>query len=437
MIKSIKISNFKSIKNVNMQLSNLNILCGENASGKTSIIHALLIAAQKTTGDFSADGVIVKIGELNELKNITSTGELQITVKCGDEIKEISFVKNDDVSQNRSSKLIVNPDPSDILTFEKRLFYLSSNRTGVMDTYSKGNYLFGTNGEAVIDFFYKQQEEFLGQEYMDKFKKAYPDASTSENRKFIEHVRFWMEYITGEDITIDSIPYTNQYTLRFGTNIRPINTGSGYSFLLPIIVVCLGAILVGEKLPTVILENPEIYLHPTAQKRLSDFFTFCKHFIQLIVETHSEHLLKNILDKKETRTKVFVVKKVNNNTKCYPFTHKNFKTYPISYPEVIYQAFGIASAELHIQLFGILHSRFIHRTRMNERLKTFDDYLSGISGVPLKTWINTNNNVQYNTLPTFIRNKIDHPEAKNTNNRKYSYTEQELKESIDWMLLQI
>ena len=147
--------------------------------------------------------------------------------------------------------------------------------------------------------------------------------------------------------------------------------------------------------------------------------------------------MKNILDKKETRTKVFVVKKVNNNTKCYPFTHKNFKTYPISYPEVIYQAFGIASAELHIQLFGILHSRFIHRTRMNERLKTFDDYLSGISGVPLKTWINTTNNVQYNTLPTFIRNKIDHPEAKNTNNRKYSYTEQELKESIDWMLLQI
>ena len=32
-----------------------------------------------------------------------------------------------------------------------------------MDTYSKGNYLFGTIGEAVIDFFSKQQEELLNQ----------------------------------------------------------------------------------------------------------------------------------------------------------------------------------------------------------------------------------------------------------------------------------
>lgn len=437
MIKSIQIKNFKSIKNINLQFSNLNVFCGENASGKTSIIHALLIAAQKTKSDYTADGLIIKIGELSELKNNTSAGDLQIKINCSDVFKEVSFLRNDDISQNKSSKLIVQPDPSDILPFEKKLFYLSSNRTGVMDTYSKGNYLFGTNGEAVIDFFYKQQEEFLNQEYMEKFKKSYPSSSISENPKFIEHVRFWMEYITGEDIAIDSVPYTNQYTLRFGTNVRPINTGSGYSFLLPIIVVCLGSILVGEERPTVILENPEIYLHPSAQKRLSDFFAFCKHFAQLIVETHSEHLLKNILDRRERGTKVFVVKKVNNNTKCYSFTHKNFKTYPISYPEVIYQAFGITSAELHIQLFGMLHSRFIHQNSMNESLKLFDNYLSGIASVPRKTWINTRNNTQYNTLPTFIRNKIDHPEAKDSNNKKYSFTEEELKLSIDWMFQQL
>lgn len=216
-----------------------------------------------------------------------------------------------------------------------------------------------------------------------------------------------------------------------------INTGSGYSFLLPIIVVCLGAILVGEDNPTVILENPEIYLHPSAQKRLSDFFAFCKNFVQLIVETHSEHLLKNILDRRESDAKILVVKKVSNNTKYYSFTHKNFKTYPISYPEVIYHAFGIKSAELHIQLFGMLHSRFIHQNGMNERLKPFDDYLNGIQNVPRKIWVNTNNNTQYNTLPTYIRNKIDHPEAKDNNNNTYSFTEEELTISIEWMLSQL
>ena len=74
---------------------------------------------------------------------------------------------------------------------------------------------------------------------------------------------------------------------------------------------------------------------------------------------------------------------------------------------------------------------------MNERLKPFDDYLNGIQNVPRKIWINTNNNTQYNTLPTYIRNKIDHPEAKDNNNNTYSFTEEELTISIEWMLSQL
>lgn len=437
MINNLQIKNLKSIKNIKIQFSELNIFCGENACGKTSIIHAILMASQKTTSDYSADGAILKIGELNELRNANATGDIQIRIGCNNSVKEVTFKRNEDVSQNKSSELIVQPDPSDVLPFEKKLFYLSSNRMGVMDTYSKGNYLFGTNGEAVVDFFYKHQEDFLSGEYMGKFKKLFSNSNILENPKFIEHVRFWMEYITGEIIAIDSVQYTNQYTLRFGSNIRPVNTGSGYSFLLPIIIVCLGAILVGEEQATVVLENPEIYLHPEAQKKLSDFFVFCKSFVQLIVETHSEHLLKNILDKKQRKTKVFVVKKINNNTKCFSFTHKNFKTYPISYPEVIYTAFGITSPELHIQLYSMLHSRFVNQYPANTSVKCFDGYLTGIANVPCKTWINSNNGTQYNTLPTFIRNKIDHPEARDANNKKYTFTENELKTSIDWMLSQL
>ena len=165
--------------------------------------------------------------------------------------------------------------------------------------------------------------------------------------------------------------------------------------------------------------------------------TACPQSATMALETHSEHLLKNILDRRERDTKILVVKKVGNDTKYYPFTHKNFKTYPISYSEVIYQAFGITSAELHIQLFGMLHSRFTHQNGMNESLKRFDDYLTGIANVPCKTWINTKNNTQYNTLPTYIRNKIDHPEAKDNNNNTYTFTEEELRTSIEWMLSQL
>jgi len=82
----------------------------------------------------------------------------------------------------------------------------------------------------------------------------------------------------------------------------------------------------------------------------------------------------------------------------------------------------------------MLHSRFLTQHPANPYLKCFDGYLAGIPGVPSKTWINVNKGTQYDTLPTFIRNKIDHPEAKDANNKKYKFTESELKTSIDWML---
>lgn len=40
MINKLKIHNFKSVKNLSINFGRLNILCGENASGKTSIIHS-------------------------------------------------------------------------------------------------------------------------------------------------------------------------------------------------------------------------------------------------------------------------------------------------------------------------------------------------------------------------------------------------------------
>ena len=41
-------------------------------------------------------------------------------------------------------------------------------------------------------------------------------------------MRFWLKYITTEEVNIDSVAYTNQYVLTFGNEnkIRPINTGT-------------------------------------------------------------------------------------------------------------------------------------------------------------------------------------------------------------------
>jgi hypothetical protein len=327
--------------------------------------------------------------------------------------------------------------------FEKSIFYLSSNRTGVMDTYKKGNYLFGTDGAETISFLYNHQDDFMTLEYMEYFNKIKKNAPIKENRKFIEHVRFWMEFITDETIFISSIDKTNQYILAYGdSKIRPINTGSGYSFLLPIVIACLGTVLLGEDTPTIIIENPEIFLHPEAQKKLMKFLIFCKKFVQIIIETHSEHIIQNTIENSKSDTQILVAEKKNNFTNILTFNGKDFKTN--SYLEVIYRAFGVIVPEFHILLYGLVQQQYnVSSNIFESRIKDFDDYLKGLNGICLKKWKHENKDkngyvtsiTTYETLPTFIRNKIDHPEAKNPDTNKiYNYTYSEIEKSIEFLL---
>ncbi len=68
--------------------------------------------------------------------------------------------------------------------------------------------------------------------------------------------------------------------------------GFGVSQVLPVLVLCYYA----PPRATVILEQPEIHLHPSAQAGLADIFidVIKKRRLRLIIESHSEHLLRRI-----------------------------------------------------------------------------------------------------------------------------------------------
>ncbi|CAG0932497.1 MAG: DUF3696 domain-containing protein [Rhodocyclaceae bacterium] len=70
------------------------------------------------------------------------------------------------------------------------------------------------------------------------------------------------------------------------------DVGFGVSQILPVIVLCF---YVPEG-STVILEQPEIHLHPAVQANLADVLIDAhrKRGVQIIVESHSEHLLRRL-----------------------------------------------------------------------------------------------------------------------------------------------
>ena len=70
------------------------------------------------------------------------------------------------------------------------------------------------------------------------------------------------------------------------------DVGFGVSQILPVITLCYyapeGSIL--------LLEQPEIHLHPSVQAGLADVFidAIKRRNVQIIVESHSEHLLRRL-----------------------------------------------------------------------------------------------------------------------------------------------
>ncbi|HXF08051.1 MAG TPA: DUF3696 domain-containing protein [Candidatus Acidoferrales bacterium] len=117
-----------------------------------------------------------------------------------------------------------------------------------------------------------------------------------EQNVIVEGVSKWLaEMQVAEKLEVRQQGRSNRYELVIysdgvACNLRDV--GIGVSQVLPVLVVAYFA----PKGSTIILEEPEIHLHPLAQSVLAELFVELsqQRKVQFIVETHSEHLFRRM-----------------------------------------------------------------------------------------------------------------------------------------------
>jgi predicted ATPase len=137
----------------------------------------------------------------------------------------------------------------------------------------------------------------------------------AKRKSFQEIVGYWLEEMgLIEDFRVEEIALGSNYyqvlvrSRGGGPYVALTDVGFGVSQVLPVIVL-LYYVPEGS---TIVFEQPEIHLHPSAQAVLADLFISVseRRDLQLIVETHSEHLLlrlqRRIAEKKVVSEEIAV-----------------------------------------------------------------------------------------------------------------------------------
>jgi hypothetical protein len=117
-----------------------------------------------------------------------------------------------------------------------------------------------------------------------------------DRNRIIEEVSRWLKRMDlADQLQVRQVGRSTRYEVvidsqSVAANLRDV--GIGISQVLPVLTVAFFA----PPGSTVILEEPEIHLHPLAQSMLAELFVEAsrERDIQFVIETHSEHLFRRM-----------------------------------------------------------------------------------------------------------------------------------------------
>lgn len=434
-IKSIAFKNHEILGNLELNFcdskgspSSTIIIAGENGTGKTSILESISKYFNGNVNNNTKISNIYYLGNDSKLYHLTTTttrypniGE----VDSNNSIINSKQLPNESFSEHLLNTKFIYSKVNVNFATEK----ISSVTSSTTDSYNKNlisNNNFSFIKQLLVDI--DSQDARVVVDFVDKNGSV----TTAEKDNISKIIRFKNAFnFMFEDLKFDKILIKdNQHVVNFkknGCNIDIDNLSSGEKQ-----IVFRGCMLLQNKESLkgalVFVDEPELSMHPAWQKKIIEYYR--RLFVdengiqtsQIFFTTHSEHALKEGLINDYC---VIVLKKdINNSIVSETINLNSFKTKTITHSEIQFKAFNLYSFDYHIALYGEIQNKCKSAT-----IKGCDDYIKKHTSYnPLvHEKKSTFNNTTYETLPSYIRNNcISHPND--------TYTEQELKDSIDLML---
>lgn len=298
MIRNLRVQHFKCFQDERLELRPLTVIVGANGVGKSSLLQSLLLAQQalqtqadhiRLNGPFLLNlGTTVDV--LCQTSEARTSIDIEVTLDDGG-AHRFRFEER----KNEPFILHIARRPHGLPTMD--LTYLDAERMGPRDTLEVDPTASEVRNVGVRGEFTAQ---VLAELDMKRVREELRHPRTAEaGVQLGKQVELWLSDIApGIEVRASSFPGTNISAIRLKRGglmtewLRPPNIGFGVSYALPVIV---GGLLARPG-ALFLIENPEAHLHPAGQSRMGRFLaTLASAGVQVLVETHSDHILNGIL----------------------------------------------------------------------------------------------------------------------------------------------